>query len=421
MILKRLVPLAIALCFVVCSIQTLRANTPLRVLTWNIQFGEGTDGVTNFDRTASWLARMNPDVIAVCEMPPDQISTLVGALTARSGRTWFSHFVPKFNGSPEGNLIISTYSFVSVSSRFLSANRSIAQATINVGGRNVNIFATHLDDAASSNRQTEADELLNWTANFPAPRIVMGDLNAGNDTPEILKLYAAYRDSWIDSLNAGQASAYPDNPVWMNTRTRRWRIDYILYAADLSTFTARASNIPDTRDLSNTNVVNFLGTTDDKGVRPSDHNMVVSDFDIVSTAAPPPPPPPAPTIPVLLTQGSTNRAIALHSTLFTDEPFTVRTVINLGSDSRTRIMLFATNLDFLAGETISSITIHGTDSRGMGYDLPVEQVLKVPNNTWLSAIFVRLPDDQTISGDLLISLGMRGGVSNTVRVAIKQP
>ena len=84
-------------------------------------------------------------------------------------------------------------------------------------------------------------------------------------------------------------------------------------------------------------------------------------------------------------------------------------------------MLFATNLDFLAGETISSVTIHGTDSRGNGYDLPVEQVLKVPNNTWLSAIFVRLPDDQTISGDLSINLGMRGGVSNTVRVAIRQP
>lgn len=422
MILKRLVPLAIALCFVVCSIQTLRANTPLRVITWNIQFGEGTDGVTNFDRTASWLARMNPDVIAVCEMPPDQISTLVNALTARSGRTWFSHFVPKFDGSPEGNLIISTYSFVSISSHFLSANRSIAQATINVGGRNVNIFATHLDDAASSNRQVEADDLINWTAGFSTPRIVMGDLNAGNDTPEILKLYSAYRDSWLDALNAGQASAYPDNPVWANTRTRRWRIDYILYSADLSAFTARASNIPDTRDLSNTNVVNFLGTTDDKGVRPSDHNMVVTDFDIVSAAAPPPPPPPpppAPTIPVLITQGSTNRAIALHSTLFTDEPFTVRTPINLGSDSRTRIMLFATNLDFLAGETISSITIRGTDSRGNTYDLPVEQVLKVPNTTWLSAIFVRLPDDSTISGDLVINLGMRGGVSNAVRVAIK--
>jgi endonuclease/exonuclease/phosphatase family metal-dependent hydrolase len=415
MILKRLVPLLFVLCFLVYSIQTASANTPLRVLSWNIQFGQGTDGATNFDRTATWLARMNPDVIALCEMPPDNVSTLAGYLTQRTGRTWYSHFVPKFDGSPEGNLILSTYSFVSVSARYLSANRSVAQATINVGGRNINFFATHLDDAGSTNRQTEADELVSWTAGFSTPRIVAGDLNAGNDTPEILRLLIAYRDSWVDSLNMGAAFAYPDNPVWLNTRTRRWRIDYVLYSADPSTFTARASNIPDTRDLSNTNVVNFLGTPDDKGVRPSDHNLVVTDFDIVSAA--PAPPPPA--IPVLLTQGNTNRAIAIHSALFTSEPFTVRTPINLSNDQRTRIMLFATNLDFLPGETLSSVTARGTDSRGISYDLPVEQVLKVPSYSWLSTVTVRLPDDQAISGDLSISLSMRGGVSNTVRLAIK--
>ena len=412
--LKRLVPLWIFLCLL-CSVQWANANTPLRVLSWNIQFGQGTDGVTNYDRTASYIARMNPDVVAVCEMPPDQISTLVNSLAQRSGRTWFTHFVPKFNGSPEGNLIISAYSFVSVSSRFMTANRSIAQATINVGGTNVNIFATHLDDGSSTNRQTEADELISWTSGFAAPRIVMGDLNAGNDTPEILKLLGAYRDSWVDSLNVGQAFAYPDNPVWLNTRTRRWRIDYVLYSADLSTFTPRTSNIPDTRDLSNTNVVTFLGTTDDKGVRPSDHNMVVSDFDIVSATAAPPPT----VIPVLLTLPGTSRAIAIHSTLFTGEPFTVRTGINFSSDARTRIMLFAASLDFQPGETISSLAIRGIDSRGISYDLPVEQVVKVPNNSWLSAIIVRLPDDQTLSGDLSVNLGMRGGLSNTVRVAIR--
>ena len=414
--LKRLLPLWIFLCLL-CSVQWASANTPLRVLSWNIQFGEGTDGVTNFDRTASWIARMNPDVVAVCEMPPDQIPALVNSLTARSGRTWFTHFVPKADGIQEGNLIISAYSFVSVSSHFMIANRSIAQATINVGGRNINIFGTHLDDASSGNRQTEAADLINWTSGFATPRIVMGDLNAGNDTPEILQLYTAYRDSWMDSLNAGQAFAYPDNPVWANTRTRRWRIDYILYSADLSTFTPRDSNIPDTRDLSNTNVVTFLGTTDDKGVRPSDHNMVVSDFDIVSVTTAPPPP----VIPLLLAVPGTSRAIALHSTLFTGEPFTVRTGINFSSDARTRIMLFAAGLDFQAGETISSVAIRGTDSRGNSYDLPVEQVIKVPNNSWLSAIIVRLPDDQTLSGDLSVNLGMRGGVSNTVKVGIRQP
>src|SRR5688572_10150184 len=120
-------------------------SVPLRVLSWNIQFGQGTDGITNYDRIATWLARMNPDLIALCEVPPDGIPTLVTALNARTGRVWNSHFVPKYPGCPEGNLVLSTYNFTALGSYYLSYNRSIAHATINIGGRNVNFFATHLD------------------------------------------------------------------------------------------------------------------------------------------------------------------------------------------------------------------------------------------------------------------------------------
>src|SRR5215470_9563333 len=140
--LRRLVPLLFVLCLL-CSVQSVNANTPLRVLSWNIQFGQGTDGVTDFDRIAVWLARMNPDVVTLCEMPPDKIPTLVASLTQRSGRAWFTHFVPKAPGINEGNLILSTYSFNSTNSKFLSYTRSIAQVTINVAGRNINFFATH--------------------------------------------------------------------------------------------------------------------------------------------------------------------------------------------------------------------------------------------------------------------------------------
>ena len=183
-------------------------------------------------------------------------------------------------------------------------------------------------------------------------------------------------------------------------------------------FSARRSEIPDTRDLGNTNVVNKLGTLDDRGVRPSDHNPVITDFDVVPLSAPTPTPVPAP---VLLTQGSTDRAIAMHSTFFTDEPFYVRTSPNLSSDSRTRIMLFAKNLDLLAGETASSVSVHARDSRGITFELAVEQVLKVPNFSWLSTVIVRLPDDRTINGDLFVTVGIRGGSSNTAKVGIRAP
>jgi endonuclease/exonuclease/phosphatase family metal-dependent hydrolase len=397
-------------------------STPLRVLSWNIQFGQGTDGITNYDRIATWLARMNPDLIALCEMPPDQIPTLVSLLTQKSGRTWFSHFVPKAPGINEGNLILSRYNFAAVNSRYLSYQRSIAQATINVGGRNINFFATHLDHTSSALRQTEAAELVQWTAGFAAPRIVCGDMNAGNDAPEVLALLAAYRDSWVDALNQGTASAYPDNPVWMNTRTRRWRIDFVLYAGDATNLTTKSANIPDLRDLNNTNVVNALGTSDDKGVRPSDHNLVVTDFDVWSDVAPPPPPPPPPPVPpVLLALPSSSRAVALHSVLFSKEPFTVRTPVNLSSDQHTRIVLFAMNVDLLPGETPAAITMRAVDSRGQSYDLTVEQVTKFAGLDLLTVLTVRLPDDATLSGDLSVNATLRGVVSNNVLVGIKTP
>ncbi|HEX6047373.1 MAG TPA: endonuclease/exonuclease/phosphatase family protein [Pyrinomonadaceae bacterium] len=387
------------------------------MLSWNIQFGQGTDGVTNFDRIATWLARMNPDLIALCEMPPDNIPTLITLLQQKTGRTWYSHFVPKAPGIAEGNLILSRYNFAAVGSRYLSYQRSIAQATINIGGRDINFFATHLDHTSSALRQTQAAELLQWTGGFAAPRIVCGDMNAANDTPEVLALLAAYRDSWVDALNQGTAAAYPDNPVWMNTRTRRWRIDFILYAADVTSVTAKSANIPDTRDLSNPNVVMTLGTLDDKGVRPSDHNLVVADFDVwADTVTPSAPTAPSP---VLLTVPNTNRAIALHSVLFTKEPFAVRTLLNLSSDERTRIKLFATNLDLLAGETPSAVTVRATDSRGNSYALVVEQVTKFPNLNWLTELTVKLPDDSTISGDLSLNGSIHGLTSNSVVVGIK--
>jgi endonuclease/exonuclease/phosphatase family metal-dependent hydrolase len=406
-------------------------STPLRVLSWNVAFGKGTDGVVNYDRIAKWLAQMNPDLIALCEMPPDQIPTLLTLLSQKTGRPWFSHFVPKATGIAEGNLILSKFNFSSVNSRFLSHTRSIAQVTVNVGGRNINFFATHLDHTSSALRLTQAQQLVSWVGGFASPRIVAGDLNAGNDTPEILHLLASYRDGWVDALNQGTASAYPDNPVWMNTRTRRWRIDFILFAANTTSMTARSANIPDTRDLSNTNVVTRLGTLDDKGVRPSDHNLVVVDFDVMTDGAPTPTPTPTPTLapvptptptptpPVLLTQPNTNRAAAIHSVLFNREPFLVRTPINLSSDHRTRIMLFATKLELLPGETPSAITARGIDSRGNSYDLKVEQVFKFSNLAGLSTLIVRLPDDTTINGDLKITVGIRGAVSNNVSVAIQ--
>ena len=251
----------------------------LRVLSWNVAFGKGTDNVRDFDRIATYIANMNPDLIGLCEMPSEFISTLVPLLNQKTGRSWSWHFLAKYEGTTEGNLILSKYSFSSTGGRYLSVQRSVAQVTVNVGGRTINFFATHLDEGSSGNRYTQAGELLSYMSGFSESKIIVGDFNAGPDLSETVRMTSAFYDSWMRAMNGGAASAYPDNPVYMHTRTRRGRIDYVYYSLG-SSLSLLNTQVPDTRNLNQTNVSVILGTPDDKGVRPSDHNPMIANFQI---------------------------------------------------------------------------------------------------------------------------------------------
>ena len=226
------------------------------------------------------IANSNPDLVALCEVPVDSVSTIVNLLNQKTGRSWSYHYVAKWAGYTEGNLILSKWGFVSTDGRYLSYSRSVAQATINVGGRTINFFATHLDPDSSSVRYQQVGELMSWASNFSESRIVLGDFNAGPDTSESIRMTGGYYDSWMQALNAGTAVSYPDNPLGMHTRTRRGRIDYVFYSQSSGNLVLKGTQIPDTRDLSNPNVVYVLGTLDDRGVRPSDHNPMIATFDL---------------------------------------------------------------------------------------------------------------------------------------------
>lgn len=247
-------------------------------MSWNGSFGTGTDGVRTYDRTAQYVANFNPDIAGLCEIPSDSIGALVTALQQRTGRTWYWHFIQKYDGTTEGNLILSKYPFSSTGGRYLTYYRSVAQVTINVGGRTINFFATHLDPDSSTTRYTQVGELMSYASGFSESRIIVGDFNAGPDLSESIRMTSAYYDSWVMAMNAGTAVAYPDNPVYLHTRTRRGRIDYVYYSIASPYLALQSTQVPDVRNLSQTNVVVFLGTADDKGVRPSDHNLMIANF-----------------------------------------------------------------------------------------------------------------------------------------------
>ena len=67
--------------------------------------------------------------------------------------------------------------------------------------------------------------------------------------------------------------------------------------------------------------------------------------------------------PILISQPTSTRAIALDALGFTLEPFTAKSLSYFyGSDKSTRVMLFALNLSLQSGEDASALTADAEDS-----------------------------------------------------------
>ena len=123
--------------------------------------------------------------------------------------------------------------------------------------------------------------------------------------------------------------------------------------------------------------------------------------------------------PTLLTEENTNRAIALDSATFIRDPFPLTAVNNFSLDQRTRITIFALGLELLPGEDISVVTAQAEDAGQRIYPLKVEYVGKVPGFDWLTEVVIRLPDEFLNAGDLMVSVNLRGAVSNKAIIGIR--
>jgi uncharacterized protein (DUF1800 family) len=123
-------------------------------------------------------------------------------------------------------------------------------------------------------------------------------------------------------------------------------------------------------------------------------------------------------VPVLVSDSSSTRAIALESVTLKAEPFPLTASVAFGSDTRTRICVFAQNLELLAGEGATSFSADVQDAAGKLYSLRVEYEAPVPGFPGVSMLILRLADDLGDAGDVLLRINLHGVGSNRVRVAI---
>jgi endonuclease/exonuclease/phosphatase family metal-dependent hydrolase len=240
----------------------------LKVLQWNIAQGYGTDGKSNLDRLATWIAKWRPDVISFNEImrysSSSQPQMIADKLRAKTGETWTYKWVQKWGASSgEGECVMTRLGIDATDQYLLSYDRSVAMARVNVNGRIVNVFSTHLDHTSSALRLTQVKQLVPWAATHSEQRIVAGDFNWYPGTTEINEMGETYRDGWVVAKSGGDAFSYPGNP---DGNTRNNRIDYIWFSKGATAVSVVRAEVFDTRDSS--------------GAKPSDHNPVMVTFRV---------------------------------------------------------------------------------------------------------------------------------------------
>jgi len=199
----------------------------LRVLTYNIHHGEGTDSRVNLSRIAEVIESAEPDLVALQEVDNGVARTggvnqpaVLGRLTGLS---------PLFGGNIEifggdyGNALLTKPPVVDAANQPLPSfnegeQRGVIDARVRLeDGTEVRVLATHLDHRPDDAERLAAAKMINERATEDdRPALLLGDLNARPDS----QVLATFQHAWANTTDKPR-------PTFPSKQPNR-QIDYIL-------------------------------------------------------------------------------------------------------------------------------------------------------------------------------------------------
>jgi endonuclease/exonuclease/phosphatase family metal-dependent hydrolase len=205
-------------------------------MTYNIHQGIDADLGMNLEAIADAIAAENPDVVALNEVNRARATNgFVDVLPLISRRAGLPYvFGPNYADGQYGNAVLSRYPILEWDNTHYIHNttevRGLLRVAVAAPGGPVTFYATHLDHIGSPNNARAAqvaEALAVWNG---APRsVLLGDLNAEPDKPE---LQAIYRAGFVDVLAAtGHGDVFT---FWDPLPTPGRRIDFIFVTPDLA-------------------------------------------------------------------------------------------------------------------------------------------------------------------------------------------
>ncbi|HZN73698.1 MAG TPA: endonuclease/exonuclease/phosphatase family protein [Micromonosporaceae bacterium] len=217
-------------------------DRPLRVMTFNIHHGAGTDNRVDLHRIAQVVRDADLDVVGLQEVDRhfDARSSFVDQATWLA-RELNMHLVyganlnldPFLPGQPRrqyGTAILSNAPILDWDNTYLPRfgdheQRGLLRARINVRGVPVLVYNTHLQHNDAAERLAQAQAIKQLIGVPYESVVLLGDLNATPAAPEIRTLVEDLVDGWEA---AGLGTGYTFPSVAPNRR-----IDYVMQSADV--------------------------------------------------------------------------------------------------------------------------------------------------------------------------------------------
>lgn len=248
----------------------------------------GVDARGRYDlpRIADSIAEVQPQLVGVQEISrnhavyncDDQPALIAARLTRITGRTWHHVYVKEWDTrkrecvdggrgdehETEGLAFFAPAPLMSVEHVRLWNSRLGLSARV-AAAPDVDIVVTHLSSSTANvkDRTRQVEKLLPWAAARGDTRVLMGDLNADADAPELAPLFASYRDAWADAASQAKAFGIRSGSTRPGAESR---IDFVLHTGVGLT-------------LDSVEVVNTSGLL---GTEASDHRPVVATFRIAT-------------------------------------------------------------------------------------------------------------------------------------------
>jgi endonuclease/exonuclease/phosphatase family metal-dependent hydrolase len=206
------------------------SSDSIRVMTFNIAHGRGTDGVVNLKRIARVIREAKADIVALQEVDRWTQRTkgldIITELADLTGMTYAFGKTVEYDGGDYGNGVLTRFPILEERSSLYPYDtdgevRGLMLLILDIRGQETVFVNTHLDHREKdADRRAAIEELIAQLRQHSAlPAIMCGDFNDIPSSSTYTMLSEHIHDSW-ERIGSGSGFTYPSS-----SPTKR--IDYI--------------------------------------------------------------------------------------------------------------------------------------------------------------------------------------------------